>query len=240
MAAGGKQRAIAAWASSNKVSSRSIVLLMTCVLASELSSVVDVAKIMSEAADGPSRADVLASMPEDAAKLQEANEMLIANAKRDGKEGNLMMGKDGKVVLLDESSLGGDCGKYSWGQDEDECFVRVKVPAGTKSKAVKMDVSSSKFKLTVLGDVILDGDLFKRCKPDDCTFTLEDAKDSDGRVVVVQLSKLQRTSAQGHWKCICLGEPEIDLSKFGPAVMTADPNDPNAIAQMLRESGLGS
>ena len=114
MAAGEKQRAIAAWASSNKVSSRSI------------RSVDDVR--------ARSRAGELAIGR--VAKLQEANEMLIANAKRDGKEGNLMMGKDGKVVLLDESSLGGDCGKYSWGQDEDECFVRVKVPAGTKSKAV--------------------------------------------------------------------------------------------------------
>ena len=193
-------------------------------------------------ADAPSREETLASMPEDQAKLQASNEALIAQAKRDGKEGNLMMGKDGKVVLLDESAMGGDCGRYSWVQDEDEVVVRVCVPAGTKSKAVKFEVTSTKLKLVVLGDVVLDGDLFKRCKPDDCTFTIEDAKpsDGDGRIVVVQIAKLERTSANAHWKCVCLGEPEIDTAKFGPAVMTADPNDPNAIAKMLRESGLGS
>ena len=115
-------------------------------------------------ADAPSREETLASMPEDQAKLQASNEALIAQAKRDGKEGNLMMGKDGKVVLLDESAMGGDCGKYSWVQDEDEVVVRVRVPAGTKSKAVKFEVTSTKLKLVVLGDVVLDGDLFKRCK----------------------------------------------------------------------------
>ena len=65
----------------------------------------------------------------------------------------------------------------------------------------------------------------------------EDA--GEGRLVVVTLQKIQRTSANGHWKCVCLGEPEIDTAKFGPAVMTADPNDPGAIARMLQEGGLG-
>ena len=94
-----------------------------------------------------------------------------------------------------------------------------------------------RLKLKVLGDTILDADLFKSVAPDDCTFTLEDS--GDGRLVSVILQKLQKTSANGHWKCVCIGEPEIDTSKFGPSIMSADPNDPGGLARMMQEGGLG-
>ena len=80
----------------------------------------------------------------DQAKLQGMNEAIMRDAKKEGKEGNLVMGEGGVMRLLDDSECGGDCGKYSWGQTDDEVTVRVKVPAGTKSKAVQLDVNSKK------------------------------------------------------------------------------------------------
>lgn len=176
------------------------------------------------------------SSDEDAQKLQARNEQFMANAKRDGKESMLTMGEGGVVRMLEDSDVGMTLDKYSWTQTDAEVIVKVKVPAGTKSKAVSLDVSSKKLKLKVLGDTILDGELHRNVQPDDCTFTLEDHE--DGRLVVVILEKMQKTSSNGHWKCVCIGEPEINTN-FGPAVMTADPNDPNAIARMLQEGGLG-
>jgi hypothetical protein len=94
-----------------------------------------------------------------------------------------------------------ECDKYYWGQNETEVFVKVRVPAGTKSKAVKFDVSSTKVKLAVLGETILDAALHRKVTPDDCTFTIEDS--GDGRLIVVTLAKMVKTSASQHWKCVC-------------------------------------
>ena len=188
-----------------------------------------------KAAQQSSDASSSSSSADDAQKLQERNEYFMAQAKRDGKEHMLTMGEGG-ARLLNESDVGATLDKYSWTQTDDEVIVKVKVPAGTKSKAVKLDVHSKTLKLEVLGDKILDGSLYKNVDADECTFTIED--DGDGRIVIVTLQKLQKTSANAHWKCVCIGEPEISTN-FGPAIMTADPNDPNDIARMLQEGGLG-
>jgi hypothetical protein len=189
-----------------------------------------------KAAQQAAGASAASSSEEDAQKLQARNEVFMANAKRDGKESMLTMGEGGVMRMLDESDVGATLDKYSWTQTDSEVTIKVKVPAGTKSKAISLDVSSKKLKLKVLGDTILDGELHRNVAADDCTFTLEDH--DDGRLVVVILEKLQKTSSNGHWKCVCIGEPEINTN-FGPAIMTADPNDPNAIARMLQEGGLG-
>ena len=193
------------------------------------------AATMSESSSSSSNSSAAAE--DAAANLQARNEQLMANAKRDGKEGMLTMGEGGVMRVLDDSDVGATLDKYSWTQNEDEVFIKVKVPAGTKAKVVKLDVSSKKIKLVVLGDTILDAELHRNVQPDDCTFTIEDA--GEGRVVTVILTKFQKTSANGHWKCVAVGEPQINTNAFGPAVMTADPNDPNAIARMLQEGGLG-
>ena len=121
------------------------------------------------------REAMLASMPKAQADQQQANEALVAQAKRDGLQGNLRVGEGGNMVLMDDWAMGSKCEKYEWGQNEQEILIRVRVPAGTKSKAVSFDVSSAKLKLQVLGDPILTGELYRKVKPDDSTFTLEDA-----------------------------------------------------------------
>ena len=177
-----------------------------------------------------SREAELSSLSPEIRDAQLASEQLMRDAKQQGNQGNLVM-RDGKLQLLSEDDMGADLGKYRWGQTEKEVTIKVSVPAGTKSKAVKLDVLTSKLKLAVMGEVILDGVLHKPVKPDDCTFTIED--EGTGRLVTVTLQKLQATSASQHWKCVCDGEPEIDTSIFGPAIMTADPSDPAGLAQIL-------
>ena len=169
---------------------------------------------------GASREAELNALSPEMRAAQLMQEQLMADAKRSGNEGNLVM-KDGLLKLLSEEDMGADCGRYRWGQSEQEVTVKVHVPAGTKSKAVKLDVATAKLKLAVLGETILDGALHEKVVPDECTFTLED--EGDGRVVVVTLQKAQKTSASKHWKCVCAGEPEIDTASFGPAIMSVDP-----------------
>lgn len=176
----------------------------------------------------------LSALGPEAREAQLASEQLMRDAKQQGNQGNLVM-KDGKMQLLSEDDMGADCGKYKWGQTEQEVTLKVKVPAGTKSKAVKLDVGTAKLKLAVLGEMILEGPLHQRVLPDDCTFVLED--EGDGRVVIVTLQKQEKTSASKHWKCVCDGEPEIDTSQFGPAITTLDPTDPTFASQMLGAMG---
>ena len=179
----------------------------------------------------------LASLDPEAREHALRQEQLMRDARQQGNQGNLVM-KDGKMQLLSEADMGADCGKYAWGQSETEVSVRVKVPAGTKAKAVKFDVGTAKLKLAVLGETVLDGALFKPVVPDDCTFTMED--EGEGRVVLVTLVKAEKTSASKHWACVCEGEPTIDTSKFGPAIMTADPTDPASLSAILGGAGIGN
>ena len=180
------------------------------------------------------RAALAGALGSEAAKQRE-NEQVVANAKRDGKEGNLYMDAEGRMRLRDEADMGADCGSYRWEQNEEEVTIKVRVPAGTKSKAVALKVKSEALTLVVLGETILDGALHKMVAPDDCTFTLEDV--ADGRMVVVTLQKLQRTAGSTHWTRVCVGEPEIDTATFGPAVVSADPTDPSSIARLMEGMG---
>ena len=91
-------------------------------------------------------------METDPKKLEEMNNAIMRDAKQNGQEGNLTMGEGGVMRVLSADEMGADCGKYKWGQTEDEVSIKVAVPAGTKSKAVSLKVTSNKLKLVVLGD----------------------------------------------------------------------------------------
>ena len=86
---------------------------------------------------------------------QAANEQMVADVQRSG--GNLVMGDDGKLQLADDDSMGGSCEKYSWGQNETELSVKFNVAAGTKGKEVKLNTTTKSIKLSVRGEVLLDG-----------------------------------------------------------------------------------
>ena len=134
---------------------------------------------------------------------------------------------------------GAEFEKYSWGQNDEEVFVYVKVPRGTKSKAVKLDVGYQKLKLAVLGDVILDAPLYQPVRADDCTFGIEDME--NGRLVTVTLTKRVKTNNNQSWPFVCEGEPPIDVESFGMSYETfgsSNQEDRASLMQDLEDAGM--
>ena len=186
---------------------------------------------MDPAAYLRNREDELKAMPQELRDSSIRQEDLVREARMTGNQGNLVAA-DGKMVLLSDEAMGGTCDTYSWGQNETEVTVKAAGPPGLRGKEVKMKVTSDKLRLEVRGVAILDGELFARVIADEATFVIEDAPDG-GRLVVVSLTKLRRTMANGHWKCVVKGEPEIDTDKFGPQVRSFDPNDAEGMSEMF-------
>lgn len=99
--------------------------------------------------------------------------------------------------------------KYSWTQQLADLQVNVPVPEGTKSRQVLVEIKNKRLKVGLKGqELVLDGELYKRVIVDDCVWTLEDNKE-----VVVSLQKENRME---WWKCVVVGEPEIDTQKVQP------------------------
>jgi hypothetical protein len=142
-------------------------------------------------------------------------------------------------LLKPTEGKGAEFDKYSWGQSDDELYVYVKVPGGTKSKAVKLDVGYQKLKLAVLGDVILDAPLYQPVRADDCTFGIEDQ--GEGRLVTVTLIKREKTNNNRSWPFICEGEPPIDVESLGLSYETfdsANQEDRASLMQDLEDAGM--
>ncbi|KAL3934409.1 MAG: hypothetical protein SGBAC_009871 [Bacillariaceae sp.] len=80
-----------------------------------------------------------------------------------------MYGMDGASAV--EESWG------SWTQTGDEVEMKLVVPSGTRSKDCKITFKRNQLSLAVHGETKVSGVLFASIVPDDCTFTMEDAKD---------------------------------------------------------------
>mmetsp|Transcript_13557 Transcript_13557/g.19925 ORF Transcript_13557/g.19925 Transcript_13557/m.19925 type:complete len:260 (+) Transcript_13557:83-862(+) len=70
---------------------------------------------------------------------------------------------------------GGQTDKYTWTQTLSALEVHVPVRPGVKAKQVVCDIQGEKLKVGVKGEeLILDGKLHSKVKPDDCMWTLVD------------------------------------------------------------------
>lgn len=104
---------------------------------------------------------------------------------------------------------GGTTEKYTWTQTLSELSVVIKVPIGTKSKMLDIDIKNTKIRVGVKGQTpIVDGELHKRIIVDDSFWTLE-----DGRDLVLTL---QKDNKMEWWKCVMIGDPEINTQKVQP------------------------
>ena len=83
--------------------------------------------------------------------------------------------------------------------------------------------------------VILEGATMRDIKPDDCVWEIDDEDGS--KKVVVTVVKRHATLAMHHWECVVEGDEKIDTSRFGPAVVGINGNDPQALKRMLEEHG---
>jgi hypothetical protein len=115
--------------------------------------------------------------------------------------------KDNKLVPNEGNGL--DMENYSWGQSLQEITINVPVPQGTKSRLVLCDIKNKYLKVGLKGQVpIIDGELFKAVKVDDCIWSLEDEK-----AISILMSKREQCE---WWKSLLKGDPEINTQKVEP------------------------
>jgi hypothetical protein len=103
---------------------------------------------------------------------------------------------------------GGRTDRYSWTQQLSEVTVNVPMPPGTKSKMLDVDYSNKRLKVGIKGQPsIINGEFHKRIIVEDSLWTFE-----DGEVVL----SLQKENKMEWWKCVIVGDPEINTQKVQP------------------------
>ena len=110
---------------------------------------------------------------------------------------------------------GADMERYSWTQTLEEVTVVVPVGRKVRGKECNIDMQRTSIRISVPSvteengcDVVLDGELFAPVRVDDCVWNL---LDSD--TVEVLLTKEDRMQ---WWKCVVVGEEEVDTQKIEP------------------------
>lgn len=99
--------------------------------------------------------------------------------------------------------------RYVWTQTLSELTITVPVPIGTKLKMLDVEIKNKRLRVGIKGQPpLIDGELHKRVIVDDSLWTLE-----DGREVILNL---QKDNKMEWWKCVVIGDPEINTAKVQP------------------------
>jgi hypothetical protein len=96
-----------------------------------------------------------------------------------------MYGMDGAPAVTEDWG--------SWTQRSDEIELKLSVPAGTKSKDCKIIFKRNQLSINILKETKVEGGLFASIVPDECTYTMEDAKDGT-KDLCVTLTKAKEGS----------------------------------------------
>lgn len=156
----------------------------------------------------------------DAEEAAAAERKAAAKAKRDAKKAAPSSGGDAKDDDDDDKEPpppgnGGVMGWGVWTQQLADLELKVPMPSTTKSRDLVVKFTKGHITIGVKGQPpILDGDLHKKVIVDDCFWTLEDAPGADGGKEVVVA--LQKEDKQSWWKCVVVGDPEINTQKVQP------------------------
>jgi len=102
---------------------------------------------------------------------------------------------------------GGKTDKYTWDQDENEVNITFPLDKTIRARDIQCTIRALTLKLVVKGKTLLDGPLCHEVLPEGCTWTME----SESGNLDVLLAKPKHTENPVWWKCIVLGEPEIDV-----------------------------
>eukprot|EP00743_Colponemidia_sp_Colp-15_P000899 GILK01000992.1.p1 GENE.GILK01000992.1~~GILK01000992.1.p1 ORF type:complete len:317 (+),score=83.41 GILK01000992.1:53-1003(+) len=104
---------------------------------------------------------------------------------------------------------GGKTDKYVWTQTLGALEIVVPVPRGTTAKQISCDIGVRKFKLGLKGQPpMVEGELHDKVKPDESYWTVV-----DNQAVQVNLEKVDQMK---WWKCVVVGDPEINTQKIVP------------------------
>jgi hypothetical protein len=133
---------------------------------------------------------------------------------------------------------GMDLEKYSWTQTLQELNVNVPVPHGTKSRSLTCEIKKNHLTVGLKGQPpIIDGELYKSIKPDECYWSIEDQS-----MVSILLTKHDQMD---WWKCLVKGDPEINTQKVEPEnskLGDLDPETRSTVEKMMfdqRQKSMG-
>ncbi|GLT63647.1 hypothetical protein SLA2020_361950 [Shorea laevis] len=131
-----------------------------------------------------------------------------------------------------------DLEKYSWTQTLQEVTVNVPVPKGTKSRLVVCEIKKNHLKVGLKGQPpLIDGDLYKPLKVDDCYWSIED--ESSLSILLTKQDQME------WWKSLVKGDPEIDTQKVEPEnskLSDLDPETRQTVEKMMfdqRQKAMG-
>ncbi|XP_009601406.1 protein BOBBER 1-like [Nicotiana tomentosiformis] len=165
------------------------------------------------------------------ATKKEAKEVKVKEVKEENED-------DKKGPRAPNKGNGLDLENYSWNQSLQEVNVNIPVPPGTKSRFIVCDISKNRLKVGLKGQPpIIDGELYRPVKVDDCFWSLEDQKS-----ISVLLTKKDQMD---WWKCCVKGEPEIDTQKAEPEsskLADLDPETRSTVEKMMfdqRQKSMG-
>jgi len=98
---------------------------------------------------------------------------------------------------------------YTWTQTRTEVFVKIPVGAEVRARDIKFKCTGPRLEVHLDGSEVLVGSLWKRVKPDEVFWTIEDKDAKYGRHLSVQLVKAEVLEK---WPCLidAIGHPRID------------------------------
>jgi len=126
---------------------------------------------------------------------------------------SLVEAQAGMTDLVDPNDgCGGNMGNYVWIQGEGDVDIKVPLPPGATSKQCIVDIAATTIKIGFKGQTspILQGTLYKPCKPSESMWSVEDKT-----TLVVHLEK-SNLKTEEWWPHVILTERQIDIKKFKP------------------------
>ncbi|XP_060212044.1 protein BOBBER 1-like [Lycium barbarum] len=157
---------------------------------------------------------------------------------KEAKSASEAMEEDKKGPRAPNIGNGLDLDNYSWGQSLQEVNLNIPVPHGTKSRFIVCDIKKNHLTVGLKGQPpIIDGELYRPVKVEDCFWSLEDQKS-----ISVLLTKKDQMD---WWKCVVKGEPEVETQKVEPEpskLSDLDPETRATVEKMMfdqRQKSLG-